>query len=52
MESKKIEEIYASTDTGELWVCPVCGRRFWLLHEESSGGRTTHRVKREVGRHG
>jgi hypothetical protein len=45
----KNEGIITVIDTGEIWICPVCGKKLRLLHRESPSGRISHHVEKFQG---
>jgi len=44
-EMRKEIEIVKEIDTGDIWLCPVCNKKFHLIHVEPSG---THRFEEVV----
>jgi len=38
---KKSEDlvIIKGIDTGDIWICPICGRKYHLIHRERSDGK-------------
>jgi len=43
-ELKKMRD---EIDTGDIWICPICKKKYRLIHAETTipGGRVTHRLK-------
>jgi len=39
---KKLIETQVDIDTGDIWVCPTCEKRFRLIHREYERDDGTH----------
>jgi len=38
-ESKKEILVIKGIDTGDVWECPICHRRYHLIHRQRSDGK-------------
>jgi len=44
-ETRKEIEVVKAVDTGDVWICPICSKKFHLLHVDPGG---THRFEEVV----
>ena len=45
IEEERLKEVVKEIDSGDIWICPICNKKFHLIHVEPSG---THRFEEVV----
>jgi len=35
-------------DTGEIWICPICGKKYRLIHREYKGKVYKHKLEEVI----